>query len=130
VTLTNPIAGNFGAAGMIVAQAAVDVSSSTLSVTTPSGTVTNVTSNCLDHEVGIMLANTNFCSPIVVELPWSITCDITGGLISSGVQSVTVYPQVPSSANDLVSVTWNAITRSRYNFYDNARRICIASILR
>ena len=107
VTLTNPIAGDFGAAGMIIAQAGVDVSSSTLTVNTPSGTISNVTSNCLDHEVGIMLANTNFCTPIVVDLPWSIICDVTGDLISSGTQSVTVYPQVPGSASDLVSVTWN-----------------------
>ena len=112
VTLTNPITGNFGAMGMTVAQAAVDVSSTTLSVNTPSGTVTNITSNCLDHEVGIMLANNNFCTPIEVDLPWNIKCDITGGLISSGVQTITVYPQIPTSSGDLVSVIWNTTTCS------------------
>ena len=109
--LTNSIT-IFTTSSVVIVQPTVDVSSSTLTVNTPSGTITNVTSNCLDHEVGIMLANTNFCTPIVVDLPWSIICDVTGGLISSGTQTVTVYPQVPSSASDLVSITWNTSTCS------------------
>lgn len=109
--LTNSIT-TFTTSSTVIVQPSVDVSSSTLTVNTPSGTITNVTSNCLDHEVGIMLANTNFCTPIVVDLPWSIICDVTGGLISSGIQTVTVYPQVPSTASDLVSITWNTTTCS------------------
>ena len=112
VILTNALEGNFGAEGLTIVQAGISVSSSTLSVITPGGTITNVSSNCVDHEVGIMLNNTNFCTPISVDLPWTIFCDDTGDLIASGTQTVIVYPQVPSSAADLVSISWNTTSCS------------------
>jgi hypothetical protein len=111
VVLTNSI-NTFTTSSAVIVQPSVNVSSSTLTVTTPSGVVTNVTSNCLDHEIGFMLNNTNFCTPIAVDLPWSIVCDDTGDLIASGTHVVTVFPQVPSSAADLVSVTWNTTSCS------------------
>ena len=109
--LTNSIT-TFTTSSMLIVQTGIVVSSSTLSVITPSGVITNVTSNCIDHEIGLMLNNTNFCTPIAIDLPWSITCDLTGGLIASGIQTVTVFPQVPSAANDLVLITWNSTSCS------------------
>ena len=111
VVLTNSI-NTFTTSSAVIVQPSVNVSSSTLTVTTPSGVVSNVTSNCLDHDIGFMLNNTNFCTPIAVDLPWSIVCDDTGDLIASGTHVVTVFPQVPSSAADLVSVTWNTTSCS------------------
>ena len=109
VVLTNTIT-TFTTASMLIVQPSIAVSSSTLTVTTPSGNVSSTTSNCVDHEIGIMLNNTNFCTPVSVDLPWTIICDLTGDLISSGTQTVIVYPQVPTSGEDLVAVTWNATT--------------------
>ena len=109
VVLTNTIT-TFTTASMLIVQPSIAVSSSTLNVTTPSGNVSSTTSNCVDHEIGIMLNNTNFCTPVSIDLPWTIVCDVTGDLISSGTQTVIVYPQVPTSGEDLVAVTWNATT--------------------
>ena len=107
-----PIEGNFGMLTNQYFNAGIIVSSSTISVTSPNGTITSNISNCADHSVPITLENNNYCTPTVVDLPWSITCDLTGDLIASGTHSVTVYPQVPTSASDLVSIDWNPTTCS------------------
>ena len=107
-----PIEGNFGTEANQYFNSGIIVSSSTISVTTPSGTVTSNIANCADHSVPITLENNNYCTPTVVDLPWSITCDLTGDLIASGTHTVTVYPQVPTSASDLVSIDWNSTTCS------------------
>ena len=105
-----PITGNFGAFSNSYFNSGIIVSSSTITVTTPTGAVTSVVGNCGDHSIPITLQNNNYCTPIVVDLPWMIICDITGTLIASGTHSVTVYPQVPTNAADLVSIDWNAST--------------------
>ena len=107
-----PIEGDFGTEANQYFNSGIIVSSSTISVTTPSGTVTSNIANCADHSVPITLENNNYCTPTVVDLPWSITCDLTGDLIASGTHTVTVYPQVPTSASDLVSIDWNSTTCS------------------
>jgi gliding motility-associated-like protein len=106
-----PITSFFGCQ-TIMFQAPLIVSTSTLTVQTPSGFVSSQMGNCNDHNVQFMLNNTNFCTPIQVELPWEITCDITDDLIASGTHTVIVYPQVPDQSTDLVSVTWNTTTCS------------------
>ena len=88
------------------------VSPSTISVDAPNGTIISNIGNCANHSVGITLENNNYCTPTVIDLPWSITCDLTGDLIASGVHTVTVYPQIPTSASDLVSIDWNSTTCS------------------
>ncbi|MBD3637321.1 MAG: hypothetical protein HUJ25_08220, partial [Crocinitomicaceae bacterium] len=110
--LTGTISGNFGASSCNVIQVGVTVSSSTLTVQTPSGPVTSVMGNCSDHEVGFTLDNTNFCTPIAVDLPWTIVCDNSGTLIASGTHTVTVFPQIPTDAADLVTITYNTATCS------------------
>ena len=107
-----PIQDNFGAMANQYFNAGIIVSSSTISVTTPNGTITSNVGNCADHSVPVTLENNNYCTPTVVDLPWSITCDLTGDLIASGTHTVTVYPQVPTSASDLVSIDWNSTTCS------------------
>ncbi len=101
---------SFTGCSSIMFQAPLVVSTSTLTVQTPSGPVTSVMGNCNDHNVQFMLNNSNFCTPIQVELPWTITCDNTGQLIASGSHTVVVYPQVPDQSSDLVSITWNTST--------------------
>ena len=88
----------------------IDIYSSTITVTTPSGPVVSTIGNCLDHEVALTLDNTNFCTPITVDLPWTIVCDGTGATLASGTKTVTVWPQIPATSADLVNVTWNAGT--------------------
>ncbi|MFT4601428.1 MAG: hypothetical protein ACI857_001608, partial [Arenicella sp.] len=108
--LTGTIAGNFGASGCNIIQVGISVSSSTLTVNTPSGPVVSSTGNCNDHEVGFVLDNANFCTPIVVNMPWDIVCDNTGTTIASGTHTVTVYPQLPTTTDDLVDISWNNAT--------------------
>ena len=110
--LGGPITGNFGVFSNSYFNSGIIVSSSTITVTTPTGAVTSVVGNCGDHSIPITLQNNNYCTPIVVDLPWMIMCDLTGTLIASGTHSVTVYPQVPTNASDLVSIDWNASTCS------------------
>ena len=43
-------------------------------------------------------------------MPWNITCDLTGDVLSSGVHTVVIYPQVPTGSADLVDITWNTGT--------------------
>ena len=90
----------------------ITISKATISITTPSGIVTNTVSNCNDFIIQMPLANSNFCTQLAIDLPWVITCDQNGSTISSGTHSVTVYPQVPSDASDLVDITWNTTTCS------------------
>ena len=101
------INGNFGAQANQYFTSSMDISSATIEVTTPNGVVTNTMNNCQDFSVELTLQNTNFCTPISIDLPWQITCD-DGTLISSGTHSVTVYPQVPVQGADVVSITWNS----------------------
>ena len=108
--IAGPITGDFGASSAIIFGANIDISSSTLTITTPSGNVVNVASNCDNHDVQFTLDNTNFCNTINVALPWEIVCDQTGGVITSGVHNVTVYPQIATASTDVVDITWNAGT--------------------
>jgi gliding motility-associated-like protein len=101
------INGNFGAQANQYFTSSMDISSATIEVTTPNGVVSNTMNNCQDFSVELTLENTNFCNTISIDLPWQITCD-DGTLISSGIHSITVYPQVPVQGSDVVLITWNA----------------------
>ena len=101
---------SFTGCSTIMFQAPLVVSTSTMTVLTPSGPVSSVMGNCQDHEVQFTLANTNFCSPVEIDLPWTIVCDNSGTVIASGTHTVVVYPQVPDQSSDLVSITWNTST--------------------
>ncbi|MFN5460272.1 MAG: hypothetical protein ACK5AY_10225, partial [Bacteroidota bacterium] len=106
-TIAGPITGNFGAQANSIFGANVNISPVTVTIQTPSGPITSVVSNCQNINVPITLQNNNLCNPIVVNLPWTITCNSTGALLASGTFPLTVYPKVPTSANDLVSIAWN-----------------------
>jgi gliding motility-associated-like protein len=112
IDIITPITGDFGFGQTIMFQAPLVVSTSTMTVLTPSGPVSSVMGNCQDHEVQFTLDNTNYCTAVQIDLPWTIMCDVSGTLIASGIHTVTVYPQVPDQASDVVSVTWNAGTCS------------------
>lgn len=84
------------------------VSPATLSITLPNLVVVKRTvEDCRDLFLNLPLENTGYCKPINIDLPYQVTCDATGAVLSSGVHNVTVYPQVPSSTNDIVMVVWD-----------------------
>jgi gliding motility-associated-like protein len=96
-----------GAGATFVFQPNVDISSATLTVNTPTGPVTQVIQSCRNFNLPLTLENPNFCSTIQVDLPWTIVCDITSAVLASGTHQLTLYPKIPTSATDLVSITWN-----------------------
>ncbi len=107
-TVLADISGNFGAQSNQYFTSSVEISSATIDITTPSGVVSMTMGNCQDFNVELTLVNNNFCTPISVDLPWEITCDATGTIISSGTHTIMVYPQVPTQGSDVVSIAWNA----------------------
>src|SRR5690554_3944362 len=90
----------------------ITISSATMTIQTPSGPVTQTAQSCKDFFMNVSLDNTNFCTPINVNLPWSIKCDATGATLASGTHTVTVNPTVPTDATDVVDITWNDLTCS------------------
>lgn len=90
----------------------ISISSATITIQTPSGPVTSTVGNCNDFIVQVPLSNNNYCNILNVNLPWTITCDVTGATLASGNHPVTVYPQVPTDPSDLVDITWNTTTCS------------------
>jgi hypothetical protein len=106
-TVAGPIAGNFGSQANVMFGANIAVSPATITINTPTGPVTSTVTGCNNFHVPITLQNTNFCNTINLNLPFTIICQSTGALISSGTQNITVYPTIPTSAADLVSIDFN-----------------------
>jgi hypothetical protein len=102
------ISGNFGSTASNTFNVNANVSAVNVSVTTPTGVQTQTVSNCQNVFMPITLSNGNFCSTTTVNLPWSVTCVSTGAVLASGTKTVTVYPNVPTSASDLVNINWNS----------------------
>jgi trimeric autotransporter adhesin len=111
-TIAGPITGNFGASASSIFGANVTISSSTLTINTPSGPVVSTISNCNNVSVPLTLQNTNFCTPLNVNLPWTLVCNATNATLASGTHSVTVNPRIPTSADDLISISWNSTSCS------------------
>jgi gliding motility-associated-like protein len=109
-TVLANINGNFGAEAHMLFNVNIVISAATITINTPSGNVVETVNNCNNFIVQVPLSNANYCNTINVNLPWTITCDVSGATLASGNHSVTVYPQVPSAANDLVEITWNTTT--------------------
>ena len=107
-TVLAEISGNFGSEANQYFTSNIEISSSTIDITTPSGVVSETMGSCQDFSVELTLENNNFCTPISLDLPWEISCDETGTIISSGTHNVMVYPQVPTQGSDVVSVVWNS----------------------
>lgn len=102
------IASSGGGVGIsFIFQPNINISAATLTITTPTGNVTNTVQNCRNFKVPINLLSNNFCTTIQVNLPWTITCNITGAVLSSGVHPMTLFPRTPSNANDVVNIEWN-----------------------
>lgn len=111
-TVLANINGNFGAEAHVLFNVNIIISPATITINTPSGSVVETVNNCNDFIAQVPLNNANFCNTINVNLPWTITCDVSGATLASGNHSVTVYPQVPSDASDVVDITWNTTTCS------------------
>ena len=106
--ITGPITGNFGFLTNSIFGANISVSAATITINTPAGPVIQTVQNCYDFRVPISINNTNYCNTISVNLPWTITCNSTGATLSSGTNNLVVYPTLPVSTNDLVSINWNS----------------------
>jgi gliding motility-associated-like protein len=111
-TIVGPVTGNFGAQSSTIFGANINISPITVTINTPTGPVTTVVNNCEPVNVPLTLQNNAFCSPTTINLPWTITCNSTGAVLASGTKAVTVYPKIPTSASDLVQVSWNSTTCS------------------
>lgn len=108
--LITPINGNFGSDAASIFGANISISPATITINTPSGPVVATEFNCSDFRVPVTLVNPNYCNTIVVNLPWTITCNATGATLSSGSTNVTVFPQVPNSYDDIVTISFNNST--------------------
>lgn len=88
----------------------ISISPATITINTPTGPVVNSVNNCKNFKVPLTLQNTNYCNTINVSLPWSIVCQSTGAIISSGTQNVTVFPAIPQNLSDVVDIDFNETT--------------------
>jgi hypothetical protein len=109
-TIGGPITGNFLSQGSTIFGANIAISPATITINTPSGPVSSTVTGCNNFHVPLTLQNANFCNTININLPFTITCQSTGAIISSGTKNVTVYPSIPTSAADLVSIDFNPAT--------------------
>lgn len=105
--IITPISGDFGLEAFSLFTANIAISPATITVNTPTGTVTNSVNNCKDFKVPITLQNNNYCSTQNVNLPWSIVCQSTGSLISSGSTNIVVFPAIPENLSDVVNIEFN-----------------------
>ncbi len=108
--LTNAISGNFFNFTSAIFAANVSISPATITISTPAGPVVQTVEFCRDFRVPISINNTNYCNTISLNLPWEITCNTNGSVISSGSNNVTVYPSLPSASNDVVIIDFNSTT--------------------
>ncbi|MCZ2249700.1 MAG: CUB domain-containing protein [Bacteroidia bacterium] len=104
------ITGNFGLQASTMFGANIAISPATITITTPTGPITSTVTGCNNFHVPITLQNVNLCNTINVNLPFTITCQSTGAVISTGSKSVTVYPSLPTTASDLVDISFNSST--------------------
>jgi hypothetical protein len=111
VTIAGPIAGpGLWATNSIIFGANIAISPATITITTPTGPVTSTVTGCNNFHVPLTLQNTNFCNTININLPFTIVCQSTGAIISSGTKNVTIYPSIPSSSSDLIDIVFNPAT--------------------
>ncbi len=111
VTIAGPIAGpGLWATNTIIFGANIAISPATITITTPTGPVTSTVTGCNNFHVPLTLQNTNFCNTININLPFTVVCQSTGAIISSGTKNVTIYPSIPSSASDLIDIVFNPAT--------------------
>jgi gliding motility-associated-like protein len=86
----------------------ITISEATLTITTPSGPIVSTVGNCRSFKTQVTLSNSNFCTSTSVDLPWQITCAVSGSLIASGTHTLTVNPNLPTDMSDVISISWNA----------------------
>ncbi|MDD4149405.1 MAG: gliding motility-associated C-terminal domain-containing protein, partial [Bacteroidales bacterium] len=108
VDISTPITGNFGAQSHSMFMPNIVISPAIINVTTPSGNVSQTVVNCNDFRVPLTINNSFFCSTSSVNLPWEITCQATGTVISSGTHTMTIYPNTPSDISDIVEISFDA----------------------
>lgn len=127
--LAGPYFGDFGFQAGTIFGVNIAISSASISVNTPNGIVQNTVQNCQDFNIPIYLENTNYCTPINVNLPWEITCTSTGSVLASGTQSVLINPTVPHSYEDVVEINFNSTTCGwEVNFQNDCDQFDLNSI--
>jgi hypothetical protein len=108
VDIIAQITGLFGAQASNMFMPSISISSATLSITTPSGVVTQTVVNCNDFSAPIVINNSLFCTTTTVNLPWEVRCDVDNTLLASGTHSLTIYPNTPDNFGDIVTYTFDA----------------------
>ena len=105
--IAGPIAGEIGFGASTIFGANISISPATITISTPSGNVIQTVQNCNDFRVPISIENANFCNTISATLPWIVTCNTSGATLATGSNTLTVYPTLPTSTNDVVSIQYN-----------------------
>ena len=105
--IAGPITGNFGVSTYIMFGANIAISPATITINTPTGPVVATVNNCKDFKVAVSFQNTNYCTTQLINVPWTIICQATGAVIASGSNNITVYPNLPGSAADLIDVNFD-----------------------
>lgn len=88
----------------------ISISPATITVTTPSGPLVQTVEFCRDFRIPISIDNSNFCNTINLDIPWEITCNTNGNVLSSGTDNITVYPSLPSQSNDVVLISYDEVS--------------------
>jgi hypothetical protein len=109
-SIVGPITGNFGTGNTTQFGANISISPATITINTPTGPIVSSVNNCKNFKIPLTLQNTNYCNTVNVSLPWTIVCQSTGAVISSGTQNVTVYPAIPQNLSDVVDIDYNETT--------------------
>jgi hypothetical protein len=88
----------------------ISISPATITVTTPAGNVVQTVQNCNDFAFQLVSKIPISAIRSMRHLPWTVTCNTTGATLASGSNTLTVYPTLPSSSNDVVSIQYNTST--------------------
>jgi len=105
--ICSSISGNFGAQAHVMFMPSIVISPAIITVTTPSGNVTQTAVNCNDFHVPMIINSLYFCTTTTVNLPWEIRCQYDNSLLSSGTHSLTIYPNTPDDISDIVDISFD-----------------------
>ncbi len=98
------VTGNFGTSGNIGFATPQQVSNVTATITTSAGVTSTPLVGCASVFEPMTFTNPSFCTTTTENIAWSLVCDETSAVLSSGNMDVTVYPTVPTAASDIVTI--------------------------
>ncbi|MDY0316019.1 MAG: hypothetical protein RBR32_13175, partial [Bacteroidales bacterium] len=105
--VATPITGNFGSESHVMFMVNNMVAPAKITVTTPSGPVTQTVLGCNDFNVPFTINSSYFCNTTTINLPWVIRCEQDNSLLASGNHSMTIYPNTPDDISDIVNISFD-----------------------